>query len=195
MGGSGVKLIVGLGNPGVRYRRTRHNVGFEVIERMAGRAHVLLFRRRQSALTAQIVMAGHDVILLKPQTYMNLSGHAVGELVRRLGLSPQDIVVVYDDADLPVGKIRIREKGSAAGHKGLKSIIDSLGTNEIPRVRIGIGPMRGDGADYVLSRFSYSERTPIRLAILLAAEAIETILSVGIQPAMNKYNRAEQNGQ
>jgi len=195
MGGSGVKLIVGLGNPGHRYSRTRHNVGFEVIDRIARRTRVRVSQRRRRSLTAEVIIAGQEVMLVKPQTYMNLSGAAVADLVERLGLVPLDLIVVYDDADLPTGSIRIRPKGSAGGHKGVKSIIDALGTNEFPRVRIGIGPMRGEGVDYVLSRFSRSERMLTRLSTREAADAIETILSEGIEPAMNKYNRAEQNDQ
>ncbi|MDO8585689.1 MAG: aminoacyl-tRNA hydrolase [Armatimonadota bacterium] len=185
-----MKLIVGIGNPGRRYARTRHNVGFDVIDLLAKAHHIRVLRRCCRALIGQGVVAGQEVVMVKPQTYVNLSGGAVAELARRYGAGTEDVLVIVDDADLPVGRIRIRTGGSSGGHKGLKSIIDHLRTQEFPRIRIGIGTMRGDAVDYVLSKFSRADQPLIRSAMRTAAEAVEMLLAEGIEPAMNKYNRA-----
>ena len=181
-------LVVGLGNPGRRYRGTRHNVGWEVVDRLARRFGIQL-EEEAEALVGRGTIAGCPVLLAKPQTYMNESGRAVRALVRRYGLAPQDLLIVYDDVDLPVGAIRIRPRGSAGGHHGMASVIEALGTQEIPRVRIGIGRPPGDTAEYVLSRFSPEERPVVEEAVERAADAVETILREGIEVAMGRFNR------
>ena len=189
-----MKLIVGIGNPGRRYAHTRHNVGFDTIDLLAKAHHIRALRRCCRAVIGQGVIAGEDVVLVKPQTYVNLSGTAVAELAGRYGVGPEDVLVIADDANLPVGQVRIRSGGSSGGHKGLKSIMDHLRTQEFPRIRVGIGNMRGDAIDYVLSRFSRADQSIIRSAMRDVAEAVETILIEGIEAAMNKYNRAPDVG-
>jgi PTH1 family peptidyl-tRNA hydrolase len=187
--GAKLKLIVGLGNPGREYARTRHNVGFEVVDALAKRHHVRIIRRMGRALIARARIAGQDVTLAKPQTFMNLSGQAVAHIARREKIEPSEILVIYDDMDLPLGRIRLRPDGSSGGHKGMRSIIERLGTTEFPRLRIGIGSADRDAALHVLSRFRRGEREVARKAIRSAADAVEMILSEGIEPAMNLYNR------
>ena len=184
-----MKLIVGLGNPGREYARTRHNVGFEVVDALAKRHRTRIIRRIGRALIARATIAGQDVTLAKPQTFMNLSGQAVGYIARREKIEPSEILVIYDDMALPLGRIRIRPGGSSGGHKGMRSIIDRLGTTEFPRLRIGIGSADRDAALHVLSRFRRGEREAARTAIRSAADAVEMVLSEGIEPAMNVYNR------
>jgi PTH1 family peptidyl-tRNA hydrolase len=185
-----MKLVVGLGNPGRRYAGTRHNVGFDVIDTLAKRARVSVKKKVAQALVGEAVLNGEEVLLVKPQTFMNLSGQAVGDLARRFRVKPEDVLVIYDDLDLPTGKIRIRPKGSAGGHNGMKSIIHCLGTQEFPRIRIGIGSAGDDTVDYVLSRFSRKDREVIDRSIELAADAVETFISDGIDAAMNRFNAA-----
>lgn len=186
-----MKLIVGIGNPGRRHSHTRHNVGFDVIDLIAKSRHTRIGRRWRRALVGQTVIIGKEVLLVKPQTYVNLSGSAVAEIARQSDIRPEDIIVIVDDANLPVGRIRIRPNGSSGGHKGMKSIIESLHSQEFPRIRIGIGAMKGDGVDYVLGRFPRSEVPIIRAAMRAAADAVEVILADGIEAAMNKFNRVE----
>lgn len=185
-----MKLIVGLGNPGRDYAGTRHNVGFEVLDVLAKRHHVRILRRMGRALIARAKIEGSEVTLMKPQTFMNLSGEAVSNIARREKIEPSEVLVVYDDMALPLGKIRIRPGGSAGGHNGMRSIIAHLHTQEFPRVRVGIGSTRRDAVDHVLSRFARAERQTAHEAILDAADAIEMILSEGLEPAMNRYNRS-----
>lgn len=181
-------LVVGLGNPGRRYRGTRHNVGHEVIERLARRWGIRL-HEEEEALVGSGPVAGHVVLLGQPLTYMNESGRAVASLVRRYGLRPQEVLVIYDDVDLPLGTIRIRPRGSAGGHRGMSSVLSALGTQDVPRLRIGIGRPQGDAAAYVLSRFSPEERPIVDEAIERAADAVEVILQEGVEAAMNRFNR------
>lgn len=188
-----MKLIVGIGNMGRQYAHTRHNVGFDVVDLLAKHNHIRILRRFCRAVVGQGVIAGEEVTLVKPQTYVNLSGDSVSEIARRLSVPPQDIIVVFDDANLPVGRLRIRTGGSAGGHKGIKSMIARLHTQDFPRVRIGIGEMGGNAVDYVLSKFTRSELALIKPAMEDAATAIEAILSEGIEPAMNRFNRAQDN--
>ncbi len=184
-----MKLVVGLGNPGSRYANTRHNVGFMVLDRLARRCNVDINKKQCNALTGLGTMAGHRVCLAKPQTYMNLSGEAVSCLARFYKVSPKDMLVIYDDRDLPVGRIRLREKGSAGGHRGLQSIIGMLGTSDIPRLRIGIGrPEEMEAVDHVLGRFSAEERPLIEEALERSLEAVEVALAEGMEAAMNKFN-------
>ncbi len=182
-------LVVGLGNPGRRYRGTRHNVGWEVVDLLGTRWRIPFFGEEEEALVGRGEAAGGEVLLAKPLTYMNRSGEAVRGLVHRYGLRPQEVLVIYDDVDLPVGTIRVRPRGSSGGHHGMASVIEALGTAEIPRVRIGIGRPTGDAADYVLSRFAPEERPRIREAIERAADAVEVVLREGIQRAMERFNR------
>ena len=183
-----MKLIVGLGNPGRDYRGTRHNVGFAAVDVLARRHGIHVRSRRNKALVGEGVIAREEVVLAKPQTFVNLSGQAVGGILRRYRLDCSDIIVICDDANLPLGRLRIRAKGSAGGHKGLKSIIHSLGTEDFARIRIGIGSSKGDMVDHVLSRFRRSERGLVREAIERAGDAVEVILAAGIDEAMNRFN-------
>ncbi|MCX7006391.1 MAG: aminoacyl-tRNA hydrolase [Kiritimatiellaeota bacterium] len=186
-----MKLIVGLGNPGKQYERTRHNIGFAVLDELAKRADVA-FRKPwlAKAETAQAELAGQNVLLAKPVTFMNLSGTAVAPLARKRGLEPADVVVVSDDMELPLGKLRIRARGGAGGHNGLKSVIEQLGSDEFARVRVGIGRSAGEGdaTNHVLGRFSADERRALEPVIATAADAVESILRDGAEVAMNKFN-------
>ncbi len=188
-----MKVVVGLGNPGKEYERTRHNVGFMVVERLAERAGAA-FRRshRAEALCAAVDLEGAGrVILVEPMTYMNASGDAVAALMRwhRSGLA--DLVVVYDDVDLPTGQLRLRPKGGAGGHKGVRSLIERLGADGFARIRIGVGrgPGQRDTADHVLSAFSREERPAIEAAVDRAAEAVTAMVRDGVERAMNEFNR------
>ena len=186
-----MKLIVGLGNPGKEYAGTRHNVGFEVVDVIAKRCKTRIAKRMGRSKIARVNIAGEDLTLMKPQTFMNLSGDAIANFARREKINPSEILIVYDDMALPIGKIRIRPQGSAGGHNGMKSIIARLGTDQFARVRIGIGNARRDAIDHVLSRFHTQEKQTIHEAIMKAADAVEMILSEGIEPAMNRYNTGE----
>lgn len=185
-----LKLIVGLGNPGPRYARSRHNVGFQVVEEVA-RAHRIEFsRKRFNAHLAEGTVAGERVILAKPQTFMNLSGDAVAKLVAFYKVPPNRLLVVYDDLDLPLGKIRLRPQGSAGGHHGMESIVARIGRTDFPRLRIGIGrPNPEADVDHVLGAFSGEERRAMDEVIPRAARAVETWLSHGIDAAMNEFNK------
>jgi PTH1 family peptidyl-tRNA hydrolase len=185
-----VKLVVGLGNPGPQYRDTRHNAGYWVIDEMARRWQIGDgWRERDEAL---VVRKPGLAILAKPLTFMNLSGFAVSRLRQFFQIEIADILVVIDEAALPVGRLRARARGSAGGHNGLKSVIEQLGTEDVPRLRIGVG--RGDGrrdlADHVLSRFDADERDTIQAAVLRAADASEVFVSDGIERVMNSFNAA-----
>lgn len=185
-----MKLIVGLGNPGREYEATRHNIGFMVVDSLSEKWAIPVSKNQNKALVGEGKFNGEKVILVKPVTYMNLSGEAVGALMRWHKLSPEDIIVVYDDLDLQPGKLRIRGKGSAGGHNGIKSIIQHLGTDVFPRLKVGIGrPYPGqDSANYVLNRFNSGERDLMVQAIVRAAEAVEAIITHGVTQAANLYN-------
>jgi peptidyl-tRNA hydrolase, PTH1 family len=187
-----VKLVVGLGNPGKKYERTRHNLGFLVIDRIATQNEVVIKKKRCNALIGEWSCNDEKVLLVKPQTYMNRSGEAVKKLIREFGASTEDLVVVYDDLDLPFGRIRIRPQGSAGGHRGLRSIMESVGDAPFYRVRIGIGrPPEGVNAeDYVLEPFDSQERSELNDSVSRAAEAVLTLLKDGAQRAMERFNRA-----
>jgi len=183
-------LIVGLGNPGREYAGNRHNAGFQCIDRLA-EAHGLSFTRRQArARVARGEINGHRVLLVKPQTFMNASGEAVGQLARFYKIAPADMLVLYDDLDLPLDKIRLRPGGGSGGHRGMRSIIQHLGTEDFPRLRLGIGRPPGgmDPVDYVLSDFTADERADMELAFERAIAAIECFLDEGIDAAMNAFN-------
>ena len=184
-------LIVGLGNPGERYARTRHNVGFRSVETLAER-HSLTFRQQwANSQLAEGIIHGQRVVLVKPQTYMNLSGQAVSALRNWYKIDPaHELLVIYDDLDLPFARIRIRERGSAGTHNGMRSIVAQLGTTEFPRLRVGIGqpPGKMDAADYVLSRFTPEEEAVLPDVLARVADAVDVILREGLITAMNRYN-------
>lgn len=186
-------LIVGLGNPGERYARTRHNIGFEAIDTLA-RRHGLEFRgKRANSLIAEGQIAGQRVALVKPQTYMNLSGQAVSSLRNWYKIDPaRELLVVYDDLDLPFGKLRLRERGSAGTHNGMRSIVAQLGSSDFPRLRVGIDqpPGKMDAAAYVLSRFRKEEEAELPFLLDTIADAVELVLREGLTAAMNRYNPA-----
>ncbi len=186
-----MKLVVGLGNPGPQYDGTRHNVGYRVVDKLAGQLRWNWNERRSRAVLASGMIGAEKVMLVKPLTYMNLSGESVGELIRWYKLQPYDVFVVCDDLDLPVGKIRLRTKGSAGGQKGLDNIIYHLHTNEFPRLRIGIGRptnTRKDPISYVLGIPSKDERIELDLAEDRAAEAIQLAIRQGLETTMNLVN-------
>lgn len=185
-----MKIIAGLGNPGAKYAGTRHNVGFSVIDELAERHKISMSAGKHKAIMGKGIIDGEKVILAMPQTYMNLSGESVRALMDFYKCTPEDLIVVYDDIDLDVGKLRIREKGSAGGHNGMKNIILHTGSQEFVRIRVGVGkkPDRMDLADYVLSRFDKDELPFMRESCTKACEAVETILSDGAVAAMNRFN-------
>jgi PTH1 family peptidyl-tRNA hydrolase len=183
--GIGVKLIVGLGNPGIEYQFTPHNLGFLTLDRLADHRRIEIRNRQCRALTARIEIGSEQVILAKPETFMNLSGIAVRELLEKLELRPEsDLIVIYDELDLPLGTIRIRERGSSAGHNGMKSIIGALGTQEFLRIRIGIAPEKK-----ILKPFRKSQLKQLGDVLDLAAEAVRVVLIEGRAAAMNRFNR------
>jgi PTH1 family peptidyl-tRNA hydrolase len=187
-----LKLIVGLGNPGREYAATRHNVGFMAIDRLAQKLGLAVKKTMFKSLIGQAQIDSEKVVLAKPQTYMNLSGGAVGALSRWYRLTAADLIVIYDDMDLPPGKLRIRSDGGSGGHKGMKSIIEVLGNENITRVRIGIGKPTEpdfDGADYVLSRISVDDTKIVEDSVNLAVEAVYCLVRHGVERAMNEYNR------
>lgn len=183
-------LVVGLGNPGSEYRGTRHNVGWEVVDLLAERHRIDTRRTERRAFVGRGRMADVPVALARPITFMNLSGESVAPLLRSLELTPAGLVVVVDDMDLPLGRLRVRKDGSAGGHNGLKSLIQHLHTQEFARVRIGVGrPRSEDGTiDHVLSKFGRDELEPIREAVARAADAVEEIVAAGLDAAMNRFN-------
>lgn len=183
-------LIVGLGNPGQEYRNNRHNVGFMVIDRLGQEWGLRLSKLQSRALIGMGRVLGYRVILAKPQTYMNLSGQAVSGLVRFYKLPLENLLVIHDDLDLPLGTIRIRPSGGSAGQKGLNSIIHQLGTKDFPRLRIGIGrpPGRMSSADYVLHDFSAEEQETLALVLERAVEAVQSFIHLGLEQTMNRFN-------
>jgi peptidyl-tRNA hydrolase, PTH1 family len=187
-----VKLIVGLGNPGIEYQFTPHNLGFLTIDCLANDVGAEVRNRNCRALTARAVIEEQQVLLAKPETYMNLSGMAVRELVGKYEVDPaKDLIVIYDELDLPLGRIRIRQRGSSAGHNGMESIIGALGTQEFLRVRLGVGPDKkvSDDAKYLLSPFRKAQLKVVDEIIDTASEAVRVILKEGPGAAMNRFNR------
>jgi len=187
-----VKLIVGLGNPGMEYQFTPHNLGFLAIDRIANDCGVEVRNRQCHALTARTEIGGEQVLLAKPETFMNLSGKSVRELVAKHEVRPEsDLIVIYDELDFPLGMIRIRQRGSSAGHNGMKSIIGALGTQEFLRVRLGIAPERKitDGVKFVLTPFRKAQLKKVDEVLDNAAEAVKVILKEGPAAAMNRFNR------
>jgi PTH1 family peptidyl-tRNA hydrolase len=189
-----MKLLVGLGNPGKKYEGTRHNVGFDLVAELAVRHAAPRPRTKFEAEVSEITVGSERALLVCPQTYMNRSGRSVRQALDFYQLGPGDVLVVCDDIHLPLGKLRIRKSGSAGGQKGLANILEHLGTEAVPRLRIGIDlpPEHRDAADYVLDRFSKAEARVIREAISRAANAAETWLRDGLDAAMNRFNAAEK---
>jgi peptidyl-tRNA hydrolase, PTH1 family len=192
-----VKLIVGLGNPGIEYQFTPHNAGFLAVDRIAEDCGVMVTNRRGRALTARAKLAGQDVLLAKPETVMNLSGLSVAALIQEFEISSEDIIVLYDELALPLGTIRIRERGSANGHNGVKSISGVLGTEEWLRIRIGVGKptladgreIKAGGKDYLLSPMRRQELAVLDEVLDRVEEAVEMVLTQGVSAAMNEFNR------
>ena len=194
-----MKLIVGLGNPGIEYQFTPHNAGFLAIDRIADDAGAVVANRRGKALTGKAILAGQQVLLAKPETFMNLSGLSVAALVQELGIDPsKDVIVLYDELALPLGTIRIRERGSANGHNGVKSITGVLGTEDWIRVRIGVGKppaadgreIRAGGSNYLLAPMKKAELTALDEVLDRVKLAVEAVLTDGVGPAMSKFNAA-----
>ena len=183
-------LLVGLGNPGREYRQSRHNVGFMVIDALGKSAGIGLTRLQSKALVGQGVLAGQKVVLAKPQTYMNLSGRSVGGLVHFYKIPLTQLMIIHDELDLPFGTLRLRPDGGSAGQKGMKSIIDQLGSQLFPRMRIGIGRPTGqrDAADYVLDDFSAGDKKVLAQVLDQACQAVMTFITYGLDQAMNQFN-------
>ena len=190
-------LIVGLGNPGIEYQFTPHNAGFLAIDRLAEVCGVSVTNRRGKALTAKATLAGKEVLLAKPETFMNLSGNSVAALLKELDIPAAESIVLYDELAIPLGQLRIRERGSAGGHNGIKSILSSLGTEEFIRVRIGVGKpptetgraVKAGGTDYLLSPMRRMQLQELDEVLDQAVHAVETILKDGPKKAMNEFNR------
>lgn len=188
-------IIAGLGNPTKEYERTRHNVGFDVIDRLSEKYNIAVDAKKHRALIGKGMIAGRKVILAKPQTYMNLSGESLRTMADYYKIDPQEeLLVIYDDISLDVGQLRIREKGSAGGHNGIKNIIANLGTQVFPRIKIGVGekPRGYDLADYVLGHFSKAERELMEEGYGRAVQAVEMIVSGETAEAMNEFNRKKK---
>jgi len=189
-----LKIVIGLGNPGLKYEFTRHNIGFRIVDSLAKDIKIE-FKKIKSyySLISRGIINNHKIMLVKPQTFMNLSGRAVSRVVSYYKIPLQDLLVVYDDLNLESGQIRIRKKGSAGGHKGIESIMQYLRSEDIPRLRIGIGNpsinFNFDSASYVLSNFNGDEEDRIKETIKLSTEAIKTVIEDGFEKAMRKYNR------
>lgn len=185
-------IIVGLGNPGREYQNTRHNIGFQVIDAIAEKNNISVKEKKYKALIGKGVVAGQKVLLVKPQTYMNLSGESVREVIDYYKIDEkEELIVISDDISLDVGQIRIRKKGSAGGHNGLKNIILHLGHDQFERIKMGVGekPQGYDLADYVLGHFTRMEQEILQDSIARAVQAVETIMTDGVDQAMNRYNQ------
>ncbi len=190
-----MKLIVGLGNPGIEYQFTPHNLGFLTVDRLAGRLKTTVDNRHCKAVTGRARIGSEEVLLAKPETFMNLSGLSVRELVEKYEVAlANDLIVVYDELDLPFGTLKIRPRGGTAGHNGMESILGALGTDEFMRVRLGIAPDHPvrDGARYVLAQFKKSQYETVDQLLDTAADAVTMIATDGAQAAMNRFNRKAQ---
>ncbi|MCQ2749004.1 MAG: aminoacyl-tRNA hydrolase [Clostridia bacterium] len=189
-----MQIIVGLGNPGKDYEHTRHNAGFDALDKLADKHNITIKTKKFQALIGDGIINGKRVILMKPQTFMNLSGNAVHEIANFYNLTSEDFIVMYDDIDLDVGSIRVRAKGSAGGHNGIKSIIANLGSDKFNRVRIGVGAKKenSDLVDHVLGQMSKADRKEFDEALDKAVAAVEETLDNGITSAMNKFNEKKK---
>ncbi|MGV1022185.1 aminoacyl-tRNA hydrolase [Clostridium perfringens] len=181
-------LIVGLGNPGKQYEQTRHNIGFDVIDYMANKYNIDVNREKFKGICGEGFIENKKVILLKPLTYMNLSGESIRELANFYKLEDDEIIVVYDDISLDIGRLRIREKGSAGGHNGIKSIIQNLGGDKFPRVKVGVGQTKDNLVNHVLGKFSKEDREHIEKVIPVVSDAIVEIVKNDAKESMNKFN-------
>ncbi len=183
--------VIGLGNPGRRYSGTRHNIGFTFVRRVAKAWETRLRKRRFSSKIAEVEKENEKIMLVLPQTYMNNSGVAVKRILEGRNIQPEQLLVVYDDLDIPLGEIRIRKRGSAGTHKGMRSIVEEIETTEFPRMRIGIGPLphEEDAVEYVLSSFNEKESGLLEEGLKRASEALEMILAGRVEAAMNTYNQ------
>ena len=188
------KLVVGLGNPGKEYALTAHNLGFLVLDRLAERNGIKIGRKDSMALVGQGIVAGKKVLLAKPQTYMNLSGESVQGLLVKNEVAPEDLVLVYDELDLPWQSVRIRPTGSAAGHRGVDSVIHCVKTREFPRVRLGVhgGRREKDGAQIVLAKLKGAQKQELDELLDYASQAVESIIAEGVEKSMAKFNRRAQ---
>ena len=185
-------LVVGLGNPGDQYDNTRHNVGFAVADELTRRGGFSIQRLKHKALTQSAVIGGQGVLVMKPVTYMNLSGEAVADAARFYKVAPDHVLVISDDVDLPVGKLRLRKSGSAGGHNGLKNIIQHLGTDQFPRLKVGVGGKPHpdyDMASWVLGKLQGQDKAVMDQAVERAADAVECLLEQGLERAMNRFNQ------
>jgi peptidyl-tRNA hydrolase, PTH1 family len=187
-------LVAGLGNPGDEYAATPHNVGFLVVDRLAARHGIRLTREECQSLIGQGTIGGKTVLLAKPQTFMNLSGVAVKPLLERNEIAPSELILVYDELDLPWGALRVRPNGSAAGHNGIRNVIEKLGTQKFPRIRLGVHPGHplSSGKGYLLSRFNRQQTESLDEFVDLAADATESIIAEGVEKSMAKFNRRAQ---
>lgn len=185
-----MKIVVGLGNPGQEYQSTRHNLGFKVVDRFVKENSLVFSRKKFKSDIASGTIAGEKIVIAKPQTFMNLSGEAVGPLVHFYKCPPSELLVVFDDVDLPFGKLRLRPGGGAGGHNGIKSIISHLGTDAFPRLRLGIRgeTHRGDLSSYVLNRFTSEEKDKLDSILSKACSAVEAVLSGPFDETMNRFN-------
>ena len=181
-------LIVGLGNPGKQYEQTRHNIGFDVIDYMANKYNIDVNREKFKGICGEGFIENKKVILLKPLTYMNLSGESIRELANFYKLEDDEIIVVYDDISLDIGRLRIREKGSAGGHNGIKSILQNLGGDKFPRVKVGVGQPKDNLVNHVLGKFSKEDREHIEKVIPVVSDAIVEIVKNDAKESMNKFN-------
>lgn len=188
-------VIAGLGNPGRKYENTRHNIGFITLDYLADKNDIKINKIKHKALVGEGFISGQKVLLVKPQTYMNLSGNSIREIVDYYKIAVDKLIVIYDDVDIPAGRLRIRKKGSAGTHNGMRSIIYDIQSDQFPRIRIGIGGERKmELADYVLGGFSKEEKTIMENAVIKAASAVECILDKGIDIAMGEYNIKSSSG-
>lgn len=185
-------LVLGLGNPGGEYRNTRHNVGWMCLDELERRGRFSRERREGQSRVREGSVEGFDVITARPQTYMNLSGRAAAQLTKRFSIDPADVIVVHDEADVPLGRIQVRPRGSSAGHNGVQSLIDSWRTNAFVRVRIGIGRSgdKGDLVEHVLDSFTPAEKEALPAIVGRAADAVMTVIRSGVDAAMSEHNRA-----
>lgn len=181
-------LVVGLGNIGRQYEHTRHNVGFDIIDLISDRYNIPVNREKFKGVYGEGKICGEKVILLKPSTYMNLSGESVREVVNFYKIESENIIVLYDDISLDVGRLRIRVQGSAGGHNGIKNIIANLGTDIFPRVKIGVGQPKGELVSHVLGKFSTEDSEKLKEVFKVTTDAVENIINTGITEAMNKFN-------